>query len=111
MKKLAFFIPAIALTIFYGLAAFGGMGAIHPIVVLWLALLWIAGIFLSKTMFWGGLLGFIPGACFIYMGTQETGQIFKETSLGVIILLYYAVCIFYCIYKKKHSHMPKETRV
>lgn len=51
MKKLAFFIPAIALTIFYGLAAFGGMGAIHPIVVLWLALLWIAGIFLSKTMF------------------------------------------------------------
>lgn len=103
MKKLVFFIPAIIVTLFYGLAALGGMGVIHPIIVLWLALLWIAGVFLSKTVFWGGLLGFIPGACFIYMGLQETGQIFKETLLGVVILLYYAVCIIYCIYKKKHA--------
>lgn len=101
MKKLVFFIPAIIFTIFYGLAAFGGMGAIHPSVMLWLALLWIAGVFLSKAMFWGGLLGFIPGVCFIYMGTQETGQIFKETPLGVIILLYYAACMIYCVYKKE----------
>lgn len=103
MKKAAFFIPAIIFTIFYGLAVFGGMGAVHPIVVLWLALLWAAGIFLNKTMPWGGLLGMIPGACFVYMGTQETGQIFKETPLGVILLLYYALCILYCIYKKKHT--------
>lgn len=103
IKKLAFYIPAIILTIFYCLAALGGMGAIHPIAVLWLALLWIAGILLSKSVFWGGLLGFIPGACFIYMGMKETGQIFKETPLGVFILLYYAVCMIYCVYKKKHA--------
>ena len=103
MKKIAFFIPAIILTIFYGLAAIAGIGSISPIVVLWLASLWLAGIFLSKTMFWGGLLGFIPGACFIYMGTQATGQIFKETWVGVIILLYFAVCILYCVNKKKHA--------
>lgn len=103
MKKLVFFIPAIIFTIFYGLAALAAMGAIHPIVVLWLALLWIAGVFLSKSMFWGGLIGFIPGVYYIYMGMQETGQIFKETPFGVIILLYYAVCIVYCIYKNKHA--------
>lgn len=103
MKKVAFFMPAVIFTVFYGIAALGGMGAIHPIVVLWLAFFWIAGMFLSKTIFWGGLLGFIPGACFIAMGMQETGQIFKETWLGFIILLYYAICIIYCIYKKKHT--------
>lgn len=103
MKKIAFFIPAIIITIFYGVAAFGGMGSIHTIVVLWLASLWVAGIFLSKTIFWGGLLGFIPGVCFIYMGTKETGQILKETWPGVFILLYYTVCILYCFYKKKHD--------
>lgn len=101
MKKLVFFIPAIIFTIFYTLAALLAMGAIHPIVVLWLALLWIAGVFLSKSMSWGGLLGFIPGAYFIYLGMQETGQIFKETPLGVILLLYYTVCIIYCVCKNK----------
>ena len=103
MAKLAFFIPAIIFTFFYSLAAMVGLGAIHPIVALWLALLWAAGILLSKTIFWGGLLGFIPAASFIYMGTQETGQIIKETPFGVIILIYYAACIIYCVYKKKHS--------
>lgn len=99
MKKILFFIPAIVFTIFYGLAASGGIGAINPIVILWLALFWISGILLSKTLFWGGLLGVIPAACFIYMGTQETGQIIKETPIGIVVLLYYAVCIYY-VYKK-----------
>lgn len=103
MKKITFFIPAIILSIFYGLAALGGMGSIHPIVLLWLALLWIAGIFLSKAIFWGGLPGIIPGAYFIFMGTQDTGQIIKETPLGVIIMLYYAICIIYSVNKKKHA--------
>lgn len=103
MKKIVFFIPAILFTIFYALAALLAMGAIHPIVILWLALLWIAGVLLSKAVLWGCLLGFIPGAYFIYLGTQETGQIFKETPLGIIILLYYAICTIYCVYKKKHT--------
>lgn len=103
MKKLVFFIPAIIFTIYYGFALLAGMGAIHPIVLVYLVLFWIAGIFLSKAMFWGGLLGFIPGVCFTYMGTRETGQIYKETPVGVIILLYYAACILYCVYKKKQA--------
>lgn len=102
MKKLVFFIPAIVFTIFYGLVASGGIGAIHPIVILWLALFWISGVLLRKTMFLGGLLGILPAACFIYMGTQETGQIMKETPIGIVILLYYAVCMYF-VYKKSCS--------
>ncbi|MEG1994323.1 MAG: hypothetical protein RR048_05375 [Oscillospiraceae bacterium] len=99
MKKFVLFIPAIVFTIFYGLTALGGIGAIHPIVILWLALFWIAGILLSKSIFLGGLFGVIPAACFIYMGTQETGQIINEAPIGIVVLLYYSVCI-YCVYRK-----------
>lgn len=99
MKKLIFFIPAIIFTILYGCAALGGIGAIHPIVIVWLLLFWAAGILLSKAIFWGGLFGVIPAACFIYMGTLETGQIISEMPIGIVVLLYYAVCIFY-VYKR-----------
>lgn len=109
MKKLLFFIPAIISTVFYGFVSLIGVGGIHPIVLLWLILFWAAGFFLSKALLWGGLLGLIPGACFIYMGTQETGQVFKETPVGIVILLYYAVCIVYCIYKKKHPQGQPDT--
>lgn len=102
MKKLIFFIPAIVFTILYGCAALGGMGAIHPIVIVWLLLFWIAGALLSKAMFWGGILGVIPAVYFIYMGTQETGQIISETPIGIVVLLYYVICI-YCVYKKNTS--------
>ena len=99
MKKLLFFIPAMIFTIIYGCLALGGVGAIHPIVIVWVLLFWIAGVLLSKTMIWGGMFGLIPAACFIYMGTQETGQIFSETPIGIVVLLYYAACMYY-IHKK-----------
>lgn len=102
MKKLGFFIPAIIFTIFYGWLALDGIGAIHPIVVVWLILFWGAGILLSKNVFWCGLLGLIPSICFIYMGTQDTGQVISETPIGVVILFYYMVCIYY-VYKKDLS--------
>lgn len=102
MKKILFFIPAIIFTIFYGWVALDGVGAINPIVIVWLLLFWIAGVLLSKAMFWGGLFGVIPALYLIYMGTQETGQIINETPIGVVVLLYYAVCIYY-VYKKNLS--------
>lgn len=101
MKRILYFLPAIVFTIFYGWAALGGIGAIHPIVIVWLILFWIAGILLSKTIFWGGLFGVIPAAYFIYMGTQETGQIISETPIGIVVLLYYVACI-YNVYKKSN---------
>lgn len=99
MYKIAFFIPAIIFTLFYGCVALGGIVGIHPIVFAWLLLFWITGILLSKTIFGGGLLGVIPAANFVYIGTQETGQIINEAPIGIVVLLYYAVCI-YSVYKK-----------
>ncbi|WP_195985553.1 hypothetical protein [Clostridium sp. D33t1_170424_F3] len=105
MRKLAAFIPAIVCTIFYGwVALVGGMGSFSPMVVVWLALLWVAGVLLNKVIWWGGLFGIVTGACFIYMGTQETGQIMRETPFGVILLLYYAACSYF-VYKKSGSKM------
>lgn len=103
MKKNVFYIPAIFYTLFYGLTAlvFGGIGAIQPIVIAWLFLFWLAGILLSKAIWWGGLLGMLPAAYFIYMSTQGTGQIAPiELPLGIIVLLFYAGCT-YIVYKKK----------
>lgn len=102
LKKWLFFIPAIVFTFFYGWLALDGIGAIHPVVFVWLALFWISGILLSKTVLWGGLFGAIPGIYFVYMGTQEAGQIISETPIGVVVLLYFAMCT-YCVYKMKQK--------
>lgn len=102
MKKLVFFIPAILFTIIYGLLAIVSITSIHPIAIVLLIMFWSAGVLLYKKVIWGGLLGIIPAAVFIYMGTQDTGQIFSETPIGIVILLYYVVCICW-IYKKNIS--------
>ncbi len=100
MKKTVFYIPAIILTIFYAWFALEGIGALHPFVAVWLLLLWLSGIFLSKNMFWGGILGILPAIHWIYMSTQGTGQAINiERPLGIIVLLYFAICIFR-VYKK-----------
>lgn len=100
MRKILYFIPAIIFTLFYVFIAFLiGIRFIFPIVICWLALLWLAGILLIKNIWWGGLLGCIPALCFIYMGTQDTGQIIKETPIGIVLLLYYLLCC-YVVYKK-----------
>ncbi|MFI3284400.1 MAG: hypothetical protein R3Y57_04890, partial [Erysipelotrichaceae bacterium] len=99
MKKIIFFVPAIIFTILYGVLALSEVNAISTMVIVWLILFWIAGTLLSKSMFWGGLMGIIPAVCFIYMGTQETGQIISETPIGIVVLLYYAICA-YCVYRK-----------
>lgn len=99
--KILYFIPTILFTLFYGFAAFAsGIGFIYPIVICWLALLWIASILLTKDIWWGGLLGCIPALCFVYMGTQDTGQIINETPIGIVLLFYYAICC-YVVYRKK----------
>lgn len=100
MKKVVFYIPAIVLTIFYTWLASMGIGAIHPIVAVWLLLLWVSGAFLNKNITLGGILGIIPATHWIYMSTQDTGQVINiERPLGIATLLYYAICIFW-VYKK-----------
>jgi len=68
-------IPAIIFTVIYGILAIGGIGAISPVVAVWLFFFLASGILLSKDMFWGGLLGALPAIHLIYMGAKETGRV------------------------------------
>lgn len=103
MKKIVFYIPAIIFTVLYGLLAIGGIGAISPVVAVWLIFFLTSGILLSKDMFWGGLLGALPAIHLIYMGNQETGQIINEMPIGIIVLIFYIVCGSFIFYKGKKT--------
>lgn len=95
MKKIIFYVPAIIFTILYGVAVISNIGAISPIVVIWLALFFISGFILSKNISWGSLLGVLPAIHLIYMGTQETGQIINEMPVGVVVLIFYITCGYF----------------
>jgi len=101
MKKIVFYIPAIIFTVIYGLVEIGHIGSISPVVAVWLGLFFMSGILLNKGIFWGGLIGSLPAIHLIYMGNQETGQLIKETPIGVIILIFYIVSSSFIYYKSK----------
>ncbi len=95
MKKIVFYIPAIIFAVLYGIIAISNIGAISPIVAVWLALFFISGFILNKNVFLGGLLGTLPAIHLIYMGTQETGQIINEMPIGIIVLIFYTICGYF----------------
>lgn len=98
MKKITFYIPAIIFAVLYGMIAISDIGAISPIVFVWLALFFISGYFLHKSIYWGGLFGTLPAIHLIYMGSQVTGQIINETPIGIVVLVFYIIC-GYIVYK------------
>lgn len=100
MKKMVYFIPAIIHFLFYGLAIMAGL-ALSPLVIVWFILYIISGILLSMNRFWGGLIGLIPSIQLIYMGTKDTGQIIKETPIGLVLLAFYVICSSFVYYKNK----------
>lgn len=74
MGKVIYFMPAIFFTMIFGTLAMSmGISAFSPVILLWLALFYVSGILLSKTKFWGGIFGAIPGVHWIYLGTKDTG--------------------------------------
>ena len=104
MKKVVYFIPAMLFTVLYGLLiVVGGFGAMPPIIAVWLILFFIGGVLLSKNMFWGSLLGALPAIHWIYMGTQETGQIVNEMPMGIVVLIFYIICGGFVFYKGKKA--------
>ena len=93
MRKILYFLPFVLgciLYVFLGIAS--SFGSIHPFVWITLVILLIAGLLMKNNKWWGCILGILIGILLIYMGNQETGQIFKETTLGIIICIYYVVC-------------------
>ncbi len=102
MKKALYYIPAIVFTVFCVFIALMGYG-ITLRVIGWLALFWFSVFMLNKNQLWGTLLGLLPAINLIYMGTQETGQIFNEMPIGIVVLLFYVICGF-LVFRKAHSN-------
>lgn len=93
MKNILYFLPLVLgciLYVFLGIAS--SFGSIHPFVWIALTILFIAGLLIKNNKWWGSIFGIAIGILLIYMGNQETGQIFKETTLGIIMCIYYVVC-------------------
>ena len=104
MKKVVFFIPAVIAAVFYGFMLIGVGFHISPMVFVWLALFIASGILMCKGMFWGGFLGALPGFHMIYMSTIDTGQIFSELPIGIIVVSFYLVCCWFAFNVKKQKN-------
>lgn len=93
MKMILYFLPVVMGCLFYlFLAIISSFGSINPFVWLALLLLLTSGILLNKSKWWASILGILIGCLLIYMGTQETGQIIKETPFGIVMIIYYIIC-------------------
>ena len=90
MKKILYFLPFILGCTFYIIVSF--LGTIDSFVWLALLMLLVSAILLNRNKWWGSFLGILIGSLLIYMGTQETGQIIKETPFGIIMIVYYIIC-------------------
>ena len=92
-KQILYFLPFIFSIITYLVAAFLGLGMISVKELIWLALFLMSGFLLCEEKVWGCLFGMIPGAVFIWMSTNYTGQVINiELPLGLIIIGFYIGC-------------------
>ena len=92
-RQILYFLPFILSLITYLAAAFLGLGLISVKELIWLALFLMSGFLLSDEKVWGCLFGMIPGIVFIWMSTNDTGQVINiELPLGLIIIGFYLGC-------------------
>lgn len=90
--RILYFTPFVLGSVLYVFLGFVfSFGSIHPLAWIVLIMLFISGMLMTKKKWWGSILGMIVGIFFIKMGSRETGQIFKETTVGVIVCVYYAI--------------------
>lgn len=91
MKKVIYFTPAIFGLVFYCLlAVFSGFGAIHPVVWLCIAMLFVSAVLMAKMKWFGCIPGIVVGAILIWMSFQSTGQVIDiEMPLGIMLILFY----------------------
>ena len=88
MRKTIYFLPAIPFTIL--LVYFTFLTSIDTTPVVWIIdiLLILSGLLLCKNKWWGCFFGVVVGAILVYMGLQETGQIFKEYLIGFPLIIF-----------------------
>ena len=92
-KQFLYFLPFIIFIVVYIAAVFMGLGMISVKEVIWIALFLISGFLLSKEKVWGCLFGMIPGIVFVWMSTNDTGQVINiELPLGIAIIGFFVGC-------------------
>lgn len=94
MKKVIYFTPAIFGLVFYCfLAVFSGFGAIHPVVWLCIAMLFVSAFLLAQKKWFGCIPGILVGILLICMGFQSNGQVIDiERPLGIALIVFYIFC-------------------
>ena len=92
-KQFVYFLPFIIIILAYIGAVIMGLGMISVKEVMWIALFLISGFLLSKEKVWGCLFGMIPGIVFVWMSTNDTGQVINiELPLGIAIIGFFVGC-------------------
>lgn len=92
-KQFVYFLPFIIFIVVYIAAVIMGLGMISVKEVIWIALFLISGFLLSKEKVWGCLFGMIPGIVFVWMSTNDTGQVINiELPLGIAIIGFFVGC-------------------
>lgn len=94
MKKCLFFLPAVAFTIVVAFLTYALRSFLTPW-YLWVLLLWVSGILLSRGYAWGCIPGLIPAGIIIYMSLQYTGQTVNEGPIGIALAVWMLVCGFF----------------
>ena len=104
IKIIIYFFPFILGCLLYGfLVCISGLNSINYFVWISLFMLFIAGVLLINKKTFGSFLGMLVGILLIYMGTKETGQILKETLIGIIMCIHYIICFFNCYYSNLNN--------
>lgn len=96
MKKVLYFVPAIFGLVFYSLlAVFSGFGAIHPVVWLCIAMLFLSAVLMARKKWFGCIPGILVGILLIWMSFRSTGQVIDiEMPLGIALILFYIISGF-----------------
>lgn len=91
-KKIIYFVPFITFLVVYAVMVILGFGMLSLKEVVWLLMFFVGGILLCKGKVWGSIFGVIPAIIFIFMSTNDTGQVINiERPLGIILCIYYLI--------------------
>ena len=92
-KQFWYFLPFILFIITYLGATIMGLGMISAKEIVWIGLFLASGFLLSQEKIWGSIFGMIPGIVFVWMSTNDTGQVINiELPLGMLIIGFYVGC-------------------
>ena len=111
MKKLFYFIPAIAAAVFYGLLVFwlgASPAAIAPEALFAVQLLFAAGVLLCLEHWWGCVPGAGVGLALLWWNAHYRGHqhINVEQPVGITLVLFYAACGLWLVNRKRCAAKP-----